>query len=224
MKPTQPLDRDQLHKRLIEVAAQSPAKKRKVGAIIARSNKSMSTGKEEFTVYAEGYNYNLSGGPCEDEDGNTVDTVIHAEVACINDLDISIKNEVGFKMYVTHPPCDGCKASLKSIDLEHEVMGDFLKFDSAKPRMSLVPASLNWAVAKVMTYGAKKYKVGNWLNTPDIEGYINALERHFLAFKDGEELDEESGLPHIDCVATNAAFIIELLKRNPNIPRIKESK
>lgn len=206
------MDRNQLHKRLIEVAAQSPAKKRKVGAIIAQCNmRTPDSNEEDFIILSEGYNYNLDGGPCETEDNVTHPNVVHAEVAALENLhkqmDVSIPD---VKMYITHPPCDGCKAALLARGLEYEVMGDFLKFDSAKPRVALVPPSLILGVAKVLTYGAKKYKANNWRKTPDIESYISALHRHMLAWQSGEEYDPESGLHHLEHVACNVAFLIEL--------------
>ncbi len=209
------LDRNQLHKKLIEVAAQSLAKKRKVGAIIARRNTlTPDSNEEDFIILSEGYNYNLDGGPCETEDNVTHPNVVHAEVAALENLPLD-QQTVSFgctnaKMYVTHPPCDGCKAALLARGLEYEVMGDFLKFDSAKPRVALVPPSLILGVAKVLTYGAKKYKANNWRKTPDIESYISALHRHMLAWQSGEEYDPESGLHHLEHVACNVAFLIEL--------------
>ncbi len=200
------LNKNELHKYLIEVAAQSPAKKRKVGAaLVDTSNK-----EEGYTVLCTGYNFNPSGGPCETEDGNTHDNVIHAEVACLNNItdDLIIDNNT--VMFVTHPPCDGCKAALLKVGIKYIVMGDFMKFDNGKPRMSLVPASLNLEVAKVLTYGAKKYKADNWRKVDSLERYLDALERHLAAYKSGEEVDPESGIKHISHIACNAAFLIEL--------------
>jgi deoxycytidylate deaminase len=213
--PTEAMDRNQLHKRLIEVAAKSPAKKRKVGAIIAQRNtRTPDSNDEDFIILSEGYNYNLDGGPCETEDNVTHPNVVHAEVAALENLPLPLHDStLDFytnKMYVTHPPCDGCKAALLARGLDYEVMGDFLKFDSAKPRVALVPPSLILGVAKVLTYGAKKYKANNWRKTPDIESYISALYRHMLAWQSGEETDPESGLHHLEHIACNVAFLLEL--------------
>lgn len=215
------MHRDQLHKQLIEVAAQSPAKKRKVGAIIAKVFTEKGS-DDTYAVLAKGYNFNLSGGPCETEDGNTHENVIHAEMSCLKEFDSLARNteeDYMLKMFITHPPCDGCKAALYRAQIEYEVMGDFLKFDSTKPRLALVPPSLIIGVAKVLTYGAKKYKVNNWRKTPDIESYISALDRHLLAWRSGEELDPESGLHHLEHAACNIAFLIELKDK----PKVKES-
>jgi len=202
---------DELHKKLIEIASQSPAKKRKVGAILVEKDKYT----EDYFIIASGYNFNPSGGPCETEDNITHENVIHAEVACISNVqkeywELQQQHNVEVIMFVTHPPCDGCKAALLHKGIPYIVIGEFLKFDSGKPRMALVPSSLATEVAKVMTYGAKKYKVNNWRKVKTQEPYINALERHLAAFKNGETHDPESGLSHMSHIACNAAFLLEL--------------
>lgn len=211
------MTRDELHKRLIEVAAMSPAKKRKVGAIVAIN---ITGSDDDFSIASEGYNFNLDGGPCETVDGETHDNVQHAEVSAILNLPEVMPAPGCAKLYCTHPPCDGCKAYILAADLEYEVMGDFLKFDSTKPRMALVPASLGYKVAEVVTYGAKKYKADNWRKVKSREPYINALERHLAAYKNGEMIDPESGLTHMAHIACNAAFLIEL-KELPMLEGVK---
>ena len=84
------------------------------------------------------------------------------------------------------------------------------KADSGKPRPTLVPASLVEAVAEVRAYGTRKYgDPENWRKV-EPKRYEDALYRHWLAYLKGEEKDEESGLPHLWHLATNAAFLIEL--------------
>lgn len=83
-----------------------------------------------------------------------------------------------------------------------------VKDDHAKPRMALLPfGALEW-VAKVMTYGARKYAKGNWVTLEDAEErYASAMLRHYTAWQQGEMLDEESGLPHVAHLACDALFI-----------------
>ena len=84
------------------------------------------------------------------------------------------------------------------------------KADSGKIRPTLVPASLVFAVAAVRGYGTEKYgDPENWRKV-EPERYEDALYRHWLAYLGGEEKDQESGLPHLWHLATNAAFLIEL--------------
>lgn len=83
-----------------------------------------------------------------------------------------------------------------------------LKYDKDKIRMDLVPMSVIESIAKVLTYGAKKYEVNSWKELPDFwNRYKGALLRHLTAIDKGELIDEESGLDHIDQVLCNAAFL-----------------
>jgi hypothetical protein len=82
------------------------------------------------------------------------------------------------------------------------------KFDGDKARMELLPLNAIQEVAAVMTFGANKYADDGWKTLPNAEGrYTGALLRHMVAIQSGEELDPESGLPHIAHVACNAMFL-----------------
>ena len=183
------------------VAAQSPCRKRKVGAQIMNNGIHISTG----------YNHNPNG-PCEDEYGNTKPDTIHAEVAAINNARVGIK---GATMYVTHEPCDDCKAAIDAAGIaEVIVVTDFMKFDKDKLRYDLVPPEATKALASVLTYGAKKYKANNWQQCTDPSRYVAAAYRHFEAWRMGEQCDPESHLPHLHHVLTNIAFLIWLEEQN----------
>ena len=89
-------------------------------------------------------------------------------------------------------------------------MSQNAKADAGKPRPLLVPTSLMRAVMAIREYGCQKYHdPDNWKKV-DAERYKNAAYRHWLAYLDGEELDEESHLPHLWHLACNVAFLIEL--------------
>lgn len=84
------------------------------------------------------------------------------------------------------------------------------KADKGKVRPTLVPSSLVLAVAKIREYGCEKYHdPDNWKQV-EPQRYRDALYRHLLAYFNGEELDEESGLPHLHHAACNIAFLIEM--------------
>ena len=83
-----------------------------------------------------------------------------------------------------------------------------LKFDEDKPMMHLVPLVAVEAVAKVMTFGAKKYAPDGWKSVPNaVDRYNSAMLRHMAALQGGELIDPDSGLPHSDHVACNALFL-----------------
>lgn len=89
------------------------------------------------------------------------------------------------------------------------------KADAGKPRLSLVPPELIWQVAGVREYGCEKYPEGGKDNWRDVEPerYVEALFRHTLrTVEDWDGLDDESGLYHLAHVATNAAFLLQMLK------------
>ena len=84
-----------------------------------------------------------------------------------------------------------------------------LKYDNDKPRMDLLPLDALEEVAKVLTFGAKKYAANTWQKVPDAERrYVAALLRHLTACEKGETNDTESGLTHAAHMATNALFIL----------------
>lgn len=84
------------------------------------------------------------------------------------------------------------------------------KADAGKPRPSLVPVSLIEAVASIREYGVAKYHdPDNWRKV-EPQRYRDAAFRHWLSYLKGEELDPESGLPHLHHCACNLAFLIEM--------------
>ena len=198
------------YKECVKVASNSIAIKRKVGAIIV--NKDPATGKEY--CLATGYNHTPDGSCCE-VNGKTKDSVIHAEIAaitsanknflCVNPTVIDNKN---LTMFVTHTPCIDCSIAIKKAGIETVIVVErFLKFDKDKLKYDLIPTEATKALAEVLTYGAKKYKLNNWKNCEDISRYIAALMRHLEAYRSGKTVDDESGLPHIYHLLTNAAFL-----------------
>lgn len=84
------------------------------------------------------------------------------------------------------------------------------KKDSGKVRVELVPVrAILWA-AKVFAYGASsKYKAWSWVSLPQHRTYASAL-RHLYAWRDGERLDPESGMPHLAHALTNVMMMLEI--------------
>lgn len=84
------------------------------------------------------------------------------------------------------------------------------KHDDGKPRLSLVPPSLIEAVGRVRTYGTNKYgDPDNWLTVRPWR-YKDALMRHLCEYlRDPNSVDAESGIPHLEHLACNVAFLLE---------------
>lgn len=130
--------KEELYDKLVEVAAKSPCSKRKVGALLVYNIvPDESILNYIYDIRSEGFNYNPEGGDCEDETGHTKSNVVHAEIACIANFDpckcisperfleeISYTESFKDSKYIlitSHEPCTGCRAYLKSINLNYEV-------------------------------------------------------------------------------------------------------
>jgi hypothetical protein len=72
-----------------------------------------------------------------------------------------------------------------------------VKFDTEKPRVELLPKDVLLEVATILTFGAKKYSDWNWTLGFHWSRLYGAAERHMFAFEQGENLDPESGRPHL---------------------------
>lgn len=85
-----------------------------------------------------------------------------------------------------------------------------MKYDNEKPMMNLLPPKAEMEMARVLTFGAKKYAPDNWRKVDDLERrYLAAAMRHINAHRQGEKLDSESGLSHLSHAMCCIAFIIE---------------
>lgn len=86
------------------------------------------------------------------------------------------------------------------------------RYDEGKPRIELVPAILIEEVAKIFSFGAQKYNDWNWTKGfPWLQPYASAM-RHLLAWHRGEDLDSESGLPHLAHAIVNLAMLLHYSK------------
>ena len=83
------------------------------------------------------------------------------------------------------------------------------KYDTGKLLLNLLPPEAIRAMGEVLTYGAAKYGPNNWRGV-EAGRYEAALLRHWLAWREGEACDPESGLPHLWHVLCNAAFLVAL--------------
>ena len=86
--------------------------------------------------------------------------------------------------------------------------GQQAKADAGKPRLTLVPPEIIWAIAEVREYGCKKYgDPENWKKVSP-QRYRDAMFRHLMAYLAAfHGKDPESGLPHLWHLATNIAFL-----------------
>ena len=94
-----------------------------------------------------------------------------------------------------------------------DIKNQTAKADGGKPILSYVPKEIIYEIEKVRKFGVKKYKdPDNWKKV-EIERYHQALLRHTLAvWNDITARDKESGLLHLSHIATNVAFMLEMMK------------
>ncbi len=76
--------------------------------------------------------------------------------------------------------------------------GSGSKYDDNKEPLAYLSRIWLLGVAKVLAFGAKKYAAHNWRNGHERSRLISAALRHILAYNEGEDLDPESGLNHLD--------------------------
>lgn len=101
-----------------------------------------------------------------------------------------------------------------------------VKFDTNKIQMELLPLRELREVARVLTYGAKKYAPDNWKKVPNAkERYAGALLRHLTEYREGNTFDHETcpdPLRHIAQVACNALFLL-YFELQDEITQVKET-
>lgn len=81
-----------------------------------------------------------------------------------------------------------------------------LKFDKEKPDFDLIEPEFEEGIARVLTYGAKKYAANNWQKI-ESRRYRSALRRHWSAYRKGERFDEETGESHLYHIACCLMFL-----------------
>jgi len=92
------------------------------------------------------------------------------------------------------------------------------KFDSGKPRISLIDPEFILELAHVLTVGAKKYGDNNWKKGFDYSRLYDAAQRHQLTFLAGESYDysedegdvsedTDTGSHHLICAVANLMML-----------------
>ena len=93
------------------------------------------------------------------------------------------------------------------------------KDTSGKVKLNLIPPHSLDAIARVREFGVSKYgDAWGWLNAVKEEDFIEATKRHLNAIAKGEEIDPESGHPHLWHALTSLAMATELNTRANQAP------
>ena len=91
--------------------------------------------------------------------------------------------------------------------------GGGLRKNEGKPPLELVPPEAIWAIARVLRHGAEKYAARNWERGMNWTICYACAMRHLLKWMEGQPVDEESGLSHLDHALTNLAFLVAYERR-----------
>lgn len=83
-------------------------------------------------------------------------------------------------------------------------------------RFDLIPAEALWQVAELYGVGAAKYAPWNWRKGYDWSLSIAALERHLSLFKSGEDIDSETGMPHLTSIVFHALTLLTFMREQPD--------
>lgn len=82
-------------------------------------------------------------------------------------------------------------------DVNSDARGSGARYNDGKVDLSLIPLSTLEDEARVWMHGARKYAPFNWMKGMEWSVPLACALRHLAAFQRGEDIDAESGLPHL---------------------------
>ena len=92
-----------------------------------------------------------------------------------------------------------------------------LKYDADKIPVDLFDPEYMEGVSEVLGFGAKKYARHNWRHGIAYSRLIGAAYRHLNAINKGEDLDPESGKPHVYHLGCTTMFLASMMKHRPDL-------
>lgn len=95
--------------------------------------------------------------------------------------------------------------------------GNAIRHNKNKPRMDLLSPISMFGISEVLTKGLIKYPESQWKLGMEWSEVIASLLRHTFKFMAGEDIDKESGLPHVDHIASNAMFLQEYFRTHKKL-------
>lgn len=119
------------------------------------------------------------------------------------------ESDTSYRQYLMNFKIDQSKSLNDQYAEIEQVRQSGMKFDSNKPRHSLLPKGAVNSVIDVLEFGAKKYSADNWQEVDNAkERYYNAAMRHIDLWWNGEKLDPETNVHHLAHAATNLFFLM----------------
>lgn len=93
--------------------------------------------------------------------------------------------------------------------------GTASRFNKGKRRWNLMPLDILAPIVEVLEFGAdSKYSAWNFTEGDGLSWSetLNSMKNHLTAWERGEELDPESGLPHLGHAGCNLFFLLYYMK------------
>lgn len=97
------------------------------------------------------------------------------------------------------------KPRLVNLETDGEPKGS--RFNSNKPKYSILSLKELEQGVRVLEFGAEKYARDNWKKGLKFSEILDSMMRHISALQSGEYYDLESGLSHIGHIQANALFL-----------------
>jgi hypothetical protein len=98
----------------------------------------------------------------------------------------------------------GTKTKQKPVDPKQACATKKMSFDA-------VPITLKLLASAGAQSGADKYGLWNWLNLEDetmsLETYLNAVERHLLLFRAGQDRTSDTDIHNLDSIIVGLAVV-----------------
>jgi hypothetical protein len=92
-------------------------------------------------------------------------------------------------------------------DINSDAKGSGARYNDGKVDLSLIPLCTLEDEACVWMYGKAKYKAFNWMKGMNWSIPLACALRHLSAWQRGEQIDPESGLPHLAHVMCNIRML-----------------
>lgn len=92
-----------------------------------------------------------------------------------------------------------------------------LKYDQDKPRFDLIDAEMLESLARVLTFGARKYAEENWRKGISFKRLLAAAKRHINAIERLEDNDTETGELHAAHAMCCMMFLGWMQKNRPDM-------
>lgn len=81
---------------------------------------------------------------------------------------------------------------------------------ATKNPLHLIPTAAMTAEAAALKQGAEKYGLNNWRESGvNAMTYVGAILRHLTSWRDGEDVDPDSGISHLGHIRANCAILLD---------------